>query len=169
MKRWIWLAVPVLVLSFILVDTIGSGKAGKESTPAPSFSLKDLNGKEISLSDYAGKVLYMNFWATWCPPCRAEIPDFISFYKEYKDRGLEVLGVSVDQMSPEKVLAFAKANGMNYPVVMYTMELINDYRPGNAIPTTIVIDRKGKIRHKQVGRMSKEMLIRIFQEISQPE
>jgi peroxiredoxin len=166
MRKRIGLAIPPIVALFVLVITISACAVGDDSPLAPNFRLKDLNGSEITLSDYEGKVLYINFWATWCPPCRAEIPDFIQFYKEYKAQGLEVLGVSVDQMSAEKVLAFAKANGMNYPVAMYTMDLINDYRPGNSIPTTIVIDRKGRIRHKQVGMMSKEMLIRIFQEIS---
>ncbi len=166
MRKWIGLAIPTIAALFILVAAINSCSASDDSRLAPDFRLIDLNGGEISLSDYEGKVLYLNFWATWCPPCRAEIPDFIEFYKEYKDQGLEILGVSVDQISADKVLAFVKANEMNYPVAMYTMELINDYRPGNSIPTTIVIDRKGMIRHKQVGMMSKEMLIRIFQELS---
>ncbi len=166
MKKWCGSTVSACVALFILVAMVTACAASDNSSLAPDFRLRDLNGREISLSDYEGKVLYINFWATWCPPCRAEIPDFIEFYKDYKDQGLEVLGVSVDQMSTDKVLAFVKANEMNYPVVMYTMDLINDYRPGNSIPTTIVIDRKGMIRHKQVGMMSKEMLVRIFQEIS---
>jgi peroxiredoxin len=166
MRKWIWLAIPLIVLSFVLVGAMSTDTARDESPLAPDFKLKDLNGSEISLSDYEGKVLFINFWATWCPPCRAEIPEFIEFYKEYKSQGLEILGVSVDKMSAQKVLAFAKANEMNYPIAMYTMDLINDYRPGNSIPTTIVIDREGRIRHKQVGSMSKEMLVRIFEEVS---
>ena len=166
MRRWLGWTIPASVALFLLVITVSACAASDDSTLAPDFRLKDLNGSEISLSDYEGKVLYINFWATWCPPCRAEIPEFIEFYKEYKDQGLEILGVSVDQMGADKVLAFVKASEMNYPVAMYTMEFINDYRPGNSIPTTIVIDRQGMIRHKQVGMMTKEMLIRIFQEVS---
>ncbi len=166
MRKWIGLAITSIVALLALVIAINASVASDDSSLAPDFRLKDLSGGDISLSDYEGKVLYLNFWATWCPPCRAEIPDFIEFYNEFKNQGLEILGVSVDQMSTDKVLAFVKANRMNYPVAMYTMELIEDYQPGDSIPTTIVIDRKGMIRHKQVGMMSKEMLIRIFQEVS---
>lgn len=166
MREGIRSAIPATAALFVLVVTIYACAAGTSDPLAPDFRLKDLNGSEITLSDYAGKVLFINFWATWCPPCRAEIPDFIEFYEEYKDQGLEILGVSVDQMSPEKVAAFVKASDMNYPVAMYNTEFINDYRPGNSIPTTIVIDREGRIRHKQVGLMSKEMLVRIFKEVS---
>ncbi len=159
------LVVPVSVV-FLLVIGVNAACALEDHPAAPNFTLKDLRGNEISLSDYEGKVLFLNFWATWCGPCRAEIPDFIEVYDEYKDQGLEILGVSVDTVSPDKVLQFVKMNEMNYPVVMYTRDLINDYRPGRAIPATIIIDKMGRMRHKQIGPMSKEMVIDIFKEIS---
>jgi peroxiredoxin len=162
------LALPIGLVFFLLVSA-GAASALEDHPAAPDFKLRDLKGKEVSLADYEGKVLFMNFWATWCGPCRAEIPDFIEVYDEYKDKGLEILGVSVDEISPDKVLRFVKTYEMNYPVVMFTDDLINNYRPGRAVPTTIIIDKKGRIRHKQIGMMSKEMLISLFNEVSKED
>jgi peroxiredoxin len=165
MKKMARLLIP-MSLVFFLLASVNATCAREDYPAAPDFTLKDLNGNQISLSDYQGKVLFLNFWATWCGPCRVEIPDFIEVYDEYKDKGLEILGVSVDSMNPDKVLEFVNKNEMNYPVVMFTRDLINDYRPGRAVPATIVIDKKGRLRHKQIGTMSKEMVIDIFEEIS---
>jgi len=137
------------------------------STPAPDFVLTDLTGRTISLSDYKGKVLFLNFWATWCPPCRAEIPDFIEAYKENKDRGLEILGISVDTKGKAAVSEFVEKYKINYPVVLEsrskTQKLIEDYQPGQFIPATIIIDKQGLIRHKHVGQMDKSQLLGYFQ------
>ncbi len=133
---------------------------------APDFELTDLAGKTISLSAYKGKVLFLNFWATWCPPCREEIPDFVEAYKENKDKGLEILGVSLDTKSKDFVIAFVEKYKINYPVVLEsrskTQRLIDDYEPGQFIPTTIIIDKHGRIRHKQVGLMNKATLLKYF-------
>jgi peroxiredoxin len=165
MNKIDWLIIPA-VLVLILLVSVSAACSQNNHPAAPDFTLKDLNGNEISLSDYEGKVLFINFWATWCPPCRAEIPDFIEVYDEYKDQGLEILGVSVDDISPDKVLRFVKANEINYPIVMYTMNLINDYKPGRGIPATIIIDKMGRLRHRQIGMMSKEMVLHFFKELS---
>lgn len=165
MNKIDWLIIPAVLVLFSLVS-VSAACAPNNHPAAPDFTLKDLNGNEISLSDYEGKVLFLNFWATWCPPCRREIPDFIEVYDEYKDQGLEILGVSVDDMSPDRVLRFVKENEINYPVAMYTMDLINDYRPGRGIPSTIIIDKMGRLRHKQIGMMSKDMVLYFFKEFS---
>jgi len=162
------LALLVSLVLFLLVSA-DAVCALEDYSAAPDFKLRDLKGKEVSLADYEGKVLFMNFWATWCGPCRAEIPDFIEVYDEYKDKGLEILGVSVDTISPDKVLQFVRTNEMNYPVVMATRDLFKDYPQPRAIPTTLIIDGKGKIRHKQIGTMSKEMLINFFNEVSKED
>jgi len=168
MRRTYLAAIPTVIV--LLWSVLAPATALGDTYPqAPDFTLKDLNGNRISLSDFRGKVLFLNFWATWCPPCRAEIPDFIEAYKEYKDEGLEILGISVDQASPDKVRQFVEKNSMNYRVAMFTADLINDYQPGRAIPTTIIIDREGRIRHKQVGMMSKKMLVELFTRFSQDE
>jgi peroxiredoxin len=165
MNKIKWLIIPAVLVLISLVS-VSTACALDNHPAAPDFTLKDLNGNEISLSDYEGKVLFLNFWATWCGPCRAEIPDFIEVYDEYKDQGLEILGVSVDEMSPDKVLRFVKAYEINYPIAMFTMDLINDYRPGRGIPATIIIDKMGRLRHKQIGTMSKEMVLHFFKEFS---
>jgi len=140
--------------------------AREEATPAPEFSLQDLQGNSLSLSSYKGKVLVLNFWATWCPPCRREIPDFIEAYKDLKAKGLEILGVSVDDLSAEALRDWTQKAGMNYPVALATQKIIQDYEPGEFIPATIVIDRRGRIRYRRSSLMDKETLLRLFEEYS---
>lgn len=118
---------------------------------APDFTLKDLNGNNVSLSDYAGKLVFVNFWATWCPPCRAEIPGFIRLYDKYKDQGLAIIGISADRDGIEVVKRFVDANKVNYPIVMYNMEVIQKYGGITGIPTTFVVNRKGEVVNKFVG------------------
>ena len=136
-----------------------------ENVPAPDFSIKDLQGIAHSLADYKGKVLVLNFWTTWCPPCRTEIPDFIEAYKEKKTLGLEILGVSLDRLAPEKLLAFVQKIGINYPVALADRMIVEDYEPGNYIPATIVVDGKGLIRYRHVGQLEKAALIKLFNEL----
>jgi peroxiredoxin len=136
---------------------------------APAFTLTDLNGKSLSLSDYKGKVLFLNFWATWCPPCRAEIPDFIEVYKAQNAKGLEIIGISLDSKGKDVVAAFVEKYKINYPIVLETRQntekIIDDYQPGQFIPVTIVIDKQGRIRHKQVGQIDQETLLKYFQQL----
>lgn len=163
MKRF---AAGLAVLTVIAIGAVACAGAREEATPAPEFSLQDLQGNSLSLSSYKGKVLILNFWATWCPPCRREIPDFIEAYKNLKDKGLEILGVSVDDLSAEALRDWTQKAGMNYPVAMATAKIITDYQPGEFIPATIVIDRRGRIRYRQSSLMDKETLLRLFEEYS---
>jgi peroxiredoxin len=128
--------------------------------------MKDIDGKAISLADMKGKVVFLNFWATWCPPCREEIPDFVAFYNQNRSRGVEIVGLSVDRLSPDELRSFVQKNKMSYPVVLATKQIINAYEPGPYIPTTIVIDKQGRIRDKQVGGLNKETLTDWFQKLS---
>jgi len=160
-----------LVAAVVMVLVVGGAacaqaKTEAEAVPAPEFSLQDLQGNALSLASYKGKVLILNFWATWCPPCRREIPDFIEAYKALKDKGLEILGVSVDELSAETLRDWTQKAGMNYPVAMATAKIIADYQPGEYIPATIVIDRSGRIRYRQSSLMDKETLLRLFEEYS---
>jgi thiol-disulfide isomerase/thioredoxin len=125
------------------------------SSKAPIWELKDPDGKLVKSSDFDGKVVILDFWATWCPPCKAEIPSFIELQKKYGEKGLAVVGVSLDEQGSSVVKQFMKEFGMNYPVVMGDVKLMQDFG-GTAIPTTFVIDRSGKIVAKHVGFASKE-------------
>ena len=165
MKRFA-AVLAVLTMITTVAAACAQAKTEAEAVPAPEFSLHDLQGNFLSLSSYKGKVLILNFWATWCPPCRREIPDFIEAYKELKDKGLEILGVSVDDLSAEALRDWTQKAGMNYPVALFTAKIIADYQPGEFIPATIVIDRLGRIRYRQSSLMDKETLLRLFEEFS---
>ncbi len=136
---------------------------GLEPVPAPDFSIRDLQGNTLTLADYKGKVLVINFWATWCPPCRKEIPDFVEAYKELQDRGLEILGLSVDRLTAPALLEWTRQNGLNYPVALATPEIIAAYEPGDFIPATIIIDRKGLVRFRRSELMDKKTLVGLFE------
>jgi cytochrome c biogenesis protein CcmG/thiol:disulfide interchange protein DsbE len=128
---------------------------GLRADPAPAFTLQDTNGKTVNLSDYKGKVVILDFWATWCPPCRAEIPNFVELQKEYGKQGLAVIGVSLDEGGVPGVAAFAKAQGINYPIVMGNQDVAAAYGGIEAIPTTFVIDAKGNIVAQHQGYTEK--------------
>lgn len=149
-------------ISFLLAAGAAVLRAQSENVPAPDFVLKDLQGKDLKLADYKGKVLVLNFWATWCPPCRAEIPDFVEAYTANKDKGLEILGLSVDRMPADKLLPFVNKAKINYPVALADTKIVQDYGPGDYIPATIIIDKKGIVRHRHVGQMDKNTLVQLF-------
>jgi thiol-disulfide isomerase/thioredoxin len=115
------------------------------TTAAPEWQLNDPDGQTLKLSDFKGKVVILDFWATWCPPCRAEIPGFIALQKRYADQGLTVVGVSLDTGGASVVKSFMKQVGMNYPVVIGDEKIASDYGGISAIPTTFVLDRNGNI------------------------
>jgi peroxiredoxin len=147
--------LPAAAFLFILGAGTGRAETPAVGAPAPAWQLNDLNGKPVQLSDFKGKVVILDFWATWCPPCRGEIPDFVALQNEYKDKGLVVVGVSVDQGGPGVVSAFAKAQGMNYPVVMGDDAVTAAYGDIQMIPTTFVIDRTGKVAAQHIGGTEK--------------
>jgi len=161
---WIFLAVIVVVAGYYMYGR-GDSNAGKAMQPmlppedlagaAPAFTLVDLNGKSVSLSDFRGKIVVLNFWATWCPPCRREIPDFIDLQKEYGSRSVQIVGIALDE--PEKVQAFARQNGMNYPVLLGSDEVSMKYGGIEGIPTTFIIDKNGRIVNRFEGFRPREV------------
>jgi len=118
--------------------------------PAPDLKAKDVNGKELSLEAYKGKVVLLNFWATWCGPCRSEIPSLIRLQEEYKDR-LQIIGMDVDDDDKEQLRAFVKAKGINYPVAMTSVPVRLAYGGISALPTLFVINQDSKVVQKHVG------------------
>jgi len=167
MKRFILVLLPIVIVLFVCANAEKASIFGNNSYPAPDFTVKDLKGREISLSDYSGKVIFLNFWATWCGPCKVEIPDFIEAYKQYKDKGMEIIGISVDRISPKSVLKFVEKYKINYPVVMSTDKIKKDYKPGPYVPITIIVDQKGKIRHRHLGSLDKKTLENYFLELKE--
>jgi peroxiredoxin len=121
------------------------------------FSIKDMNGAQVKLADYKGKVILMNFWATWCGPCKMEIPAFVQLYDQYKDRGFVILGISTDD-EPDALKSYAQEYRMNYPVLVGRdrEDLLDAYGPIYGIPTSYFITRDGAICKKHMGPATKE-------------
>lgn len=164
-----------VIILFYAVTLIGCQKgnttnpaptAGKNSAAltlqentgkAPDFTLMNVEGKKVSLSDYKGKVIIIDFWATWCAPCRKGIPDLIDLQKEYKDK-VAVIGISLDRENTKAgVPDFVNKMGINYPVVYFDDKVINDFGGINAIPTTFIIDKNGNIAKKLIGLYPKNV------------
>ena len=175
-KRWIAAAGAALAVALFAVPLL-RGPAIDEHTDAaaaPSgaacaakasanlnFTLKDVNGADVRLADYKGKVVLLNFWATWCSPCKREIPEFVEAYDRYRDKGFVILGVlSEDDPSPEDLRTFMSEFRMNYPVFREHQPLAEANGELLALPTSFIIDRRGGICTKHMGAMSKEMLER---------
>jgi len=125
----------------------------KNPAAAPTFMARDLDGRQISLASLKGKVVLVNFWATWCPPCRAEIPDLIALQEKYRDR-LQIIGISQDEGGPEVVKRFASAHHMNYPIVMSSPEIEQLFPGIAALPTSFIIDRDSRLVQKHVGMLT---------------
>ncbi len=122
---------------------------------AADFTLKDIDGKTVKLSDYKGKVVLLNFWATWCGPCRIEIPWFIEFQKTYKDRGFTVIGVALDDEGWEVVKPYVQEKQINYPVLVGDAVTEQAFGPIESLPTTLIIDKEGRIANAHVGLIGK--------------
>lgn len=165
----------ILIVAFILLAFIFSSQIVKNTEAkslndkiasslssdkkAADFKLKTLEGKEVKLSDYRGKVVIIDFWATWCPPCRKGIPDLISLQDEFK-KDLVVIGISLDQQNTIKDLKpFIENYKINYLVVLGDEKVVKDYGGINAIPTSFIIDQKGNIVDSHVGLVPKTVYV----------
>lgn len=127
---------------------------------APDFELRQLGGDKVKLSDFRGKKVIVNLWATWCPPCRAEIPDMQRFYEANKANGVVILGVNLTatETKPEDVEKFVQAYGMTFPVLLDGEKQVSDVYKAISIPTSFIIDSQGVIREKFIGPMSYEWM-----------
>jgi len=156
--------IAIGVALFVAVAVPAGGQSGaaaacaSDAKPANlDFTVTDLNGNDVLLSAYRGKVILLDFWATWCAPCKVEIPGFIDLYTTYRPRGLQVLGFAVDDPVPA-LKAYANELGMNYPVLVGQgrNDVLEAFGPMMGLPTTLLIGRDGRICARHMGFTPKE-------------
>lgn len=152
----------ISALSVTLISAVGlslspasslAGQTGpaNSTASAPSWELPDLDGKTVRSADFKGRVVILDFWATWCPPCRAEIPGFIELQKKYQAQGLVIVGVAADQASADAIKSFVQKEGINYPVVQSDEKTEKAFGGIEGLPTTFIIDRGGRIVKRHLG------------------
>jgi thiol-disulfide isomerase/thioredoxin len=148
-----------LTLTLILTTFFGcTAKEDYDRQPAVDFTLPDLNGRMVSLSDYEGQVVLINFWATWCVPCREEIPDFVELQSKYAADGFIILGISIDTIDVAEVKEFADEYKINYPVLYagkQAKQLTRDYGNFRGIPASFLVNHEGIRIKRVIGRMEK--------------
>lgn len=167
---WVITGFAVVIVAILVIDRLHEPEPSTIQRPAagvqqgqqggmgsaPVFELPDIRGKKKSLDAYKGKVVMLNFWATWCGPCKQEIPDFIELQKEYRDQGFEIVGLSLDQPGQEDVVKrFVKEKGINYDVLFDDGSVAQAYGGVRSIPTTFLINRDGEIVSSKVGLQPK--------------
>jgi cytochrome c biogenesis protein CcmG/thiol:disulfide interchange protein DsbE len=130
-------------------------EASQSSVKAPDFSLPDLAGKTVKFSDFKGKVVLVDFWATWCGPCKLEVPHLVDLYNQYNNQGFEIIGIALDNSGAEVVAPFVRENNVSYPVVIGNREVAMAFGGLTAIPTAFLVDKSGNIIKKYVGYQDK--------------
>lgn len=154
MKKYVWAKLVSIIVAVVLLGACSQGIAVESGQTAPDFSLTDIAGQKAGLSDFKGKAIILNFFASWCPPCRAEIPDFIALQKAYSDKGFTFVGVSLVDAQESK--DFADKMGINYPILVDDGKVSALYGPVRSIPTTFVIDKNMKVVKMYIGSRPKE-------------
>ena len=168
MRKWERLVGPLLILAIAVVACSGPGAGASQGinvgNRAPDFTLEALDGTRVSLQDHRGKVILINFWATWCPPCRAEIPDIEAAFKARQDEGFLVLGINVEE-ARAIVTPFVNAFEMSYPVLLdESGRLLQTYR-AQGLPMSVIIDQDGVIQARHVGFLTAADLDRYLAEL----
>ena len=165
-RNWLVIAVLAVVLGLMVGFGVHNarkstgarasfGVVGVKGKEAPDFELQNVaTGKTVKLSDYRGKAVLLNFWATWCPPCKVEIPWFVDLQKQYADDGLVVLGVAMDDASQQEIAKFAKDMNINYPILLGTDKVGDAYGGVEGLPTSFYIGRDGKVVDRVAGLRS---------------
>jgi peroxiredoxin len=131
-------------------------KKQEQETKAPQFELKDVSGRNVRLSDYKGKVVLINFWATWCPPCRAEMPDLIRLQREHAKQGLQIIGITYPPQTRARVRRFARSLKVNYPILLGNRQIKARFSSDETLPLTVVINRDGTVSEIISGILLRE-------------
>jgi peroxiredoxin len=152
MKRFVVLSIVAIALLAGCTDRVA-----QSNTMASDFSLKDMSGKTVRLSDYKGKVVLLEFWASWCPPCRASVPGLEKLHNAYKDKGLVLLAVSMDEGGGDEVRSFIRESGITYTVLKGTEDVAMKYEV-RSIPMMLVLNKEGRIAKRYLGMGSDEDL-----------
>jgi len=159
---WVLVVVAFVVALMLYVGYHHARRPGEgpssrltQSSVAPDFSLESLDGKATRLSDFRGKAVLLNFWATWCGPCKIEMPWFVDLQKQYAAQGLQIVGVAMDDASKEDIGKFAKDMGVNYPILIGKESVGDQYGGVPALPETFLIGRDGKLTDKIIGLRGK--------------
>ena len=152
--------VITVVLSMVLLSSASGGAASvtpaKARRRSPSFVLRDANGSPVKLSDYKGKVVVLDFWATWCTGCKIEIPWFMEFQDRYRSQGLETIGAAMDDEGWEKVRPYVEEHPFNYPIVAGNAAALAKTFKITGLPLTVLIDRRGRIVDAHAGMVDKD-------------
>lgn len=157
----------VMVAGVLLFRVLPPREVGRvaQGEPAPTFSVKTLAGERVALGKLKGNVVLVNFWATWCPPCRLEMPGFESVYESYKDRGFTVVGLATDVGGLEKVRAFVRENRITYPVAMASEDIRMMYGGVDGLPQSFLLDKQGRVRRVVSGVFSEGTLRNAIDEL----
>lgn len=160
MKRFIYCYVTVCrILALSMVSACLYAEAPISTNPSPDLMFQALDGQRISLSLLKGKVVVLNFWGTWCTPCKKETPDLVALQKQFADKGITVIGAAMDRGNEKAIKAFAKEYSVNYQIIIADTRLIHHFNVMVA-PTTVIIDQAGTIVFRQVGAISRQDFIR---------
>ncbi len=149
LKRFAAIAI-FIIAAFVIQGCTKEERGGLRSAAAPDFTLQDLDGRKMSLSDFKGKVVMLDFWATWCPPCRASIPSIERMHKAYGDKGLAILAIALDEGGWDTVKEFSAQHGITYRVLRGTEEVAAQYLV-RSIPTIILVDKEGNLSRQFMG------------------
>ncbi len=153
------------LLAWLTAATLATPAHGQDGSPAPPFSVRDLEGRTVRLQDLKGKPVVLDFWATWCAPCRVSMPELDVLQTRYAEQGLVVLGLSLDEDGPDKVKHFVDKLGVHFRVGLANERMLSQYGPIRSAPTTVFINRKGLVVRRVVGYVDRETMESFIKEL----
>jgi cytochrome c biogenesis protein CcmG/thiol:disulfide interchange protein DsbE len=165
LRHFAFVAVVILAACTTQIPEGKNVKPQAKRNPVPDFTLRGADGAQVSLAAYKGKVVLVNFWATWCGPCKIEIPWFEEFQRTYKDRGFTVVGLSMDEDGWDAVKPYVERRKINYPVVLATERIRQMYGGVENLPTTFIVDKQGRIAATHIGLVNKTTYQKAIEEL----